>query len=101
MTVAGQKLHCLGPKRWDRWWRIVKIDRKAIGLVVVLHEAEHIVVDVAEEVDLGFNPPVVLHVCQSWMFVEQTRVPPTHLMVAQHVGVLYVVFLEYVCALGE
>ena len=81
--------------------RVVEVDGEAVGLVAVLHKAEDIIVDVAEEVNLWLNTPVVLHVLEGGVVVEQTRVPAAHLVVAQHVRVLDVVFLEDICALAE
>lgn len=60
---------------------VVEVDCEAICLVVVLHEAKDVVVDIAEEVDIGLYTPVVLHVCQSGVFVEHSRVPAAHLVV--------------------
>lgn len=52
----------LRPEGRNRRRCIVESDREAIGLVVVLHVAEHVVVDIAEEMNLGLDTPVVLHV---------------------------------------
>ena len=81
--------------------RVVEVDGEAVGLVAVLHEAEDVVVNVAEEVNLWLDAPVVLHVFESWVFVEHARVPAAHLVVAQHVRVLNIVLLEDVCALDK
>lgn len=50
---------CRWPKVRDTLRCVEKVDREAVGLVAVLHEPEDIVVNVAEELDLGFNAPVV------------------------------------------
>lgn len=72
---------CFGPQRRNRFWGVVKVDREAIGLIMIMHESEYIVIDIAEEVNFGFNSPVVLGVGQSWVFVKETAVPAAHLVV--------------------
>ena len=69
--------------------------------MVVTHEAEDIIVDVAEEVDLvhsvplsqnpfrvttyiGLYPPIPIKVLQSGMLVEETAIPTAHVTVADH-----------------
>lgn len=101
VTVVSQELDSLGPEGCDGLGRVVEVDGKAVCLVAVLHEAENIVVDIAEEVDLWLDTPVVLHVLESRVLVEQARVPAAHLVVAQHVRVLDIVLLEDVCALDK
>lgn len=49
LGVFGDELERLWPERLDRFGRVVDIDDEAVGLVVVFHVAEHVVVDVAEE----------------------------------------------------
>lgn len=94
LRVLRNELGCLGPQGRDGFWCIVKVNSEAVGLVLVLHKTEHIIIDVAEEVNLGLYTPVELGVGQSWVFVEQTTVPSAHLMVRELVGVLNVVLLE-------
>lgn len=57
--VCGQESASLGPEGGDRLRSIVEADGETIGLVVILHVAEHIVVDIAEELDVGLDAPVV------------------------------------------
>jgi hypothetical protein len=59
-----------------------------------VHITEHVVVNVAEKVDVGLNAPIVLRVVQSRVLVEQATVPSTHLVVRDLVGVLDAVLLE-------
>lgn len=92
--MRSQKLDGLRPQRRYTLGRIVQIDIEAIGLVVVLHVVEHIVIHVAKELYLGLNPPVELEVLQSRMMVEQPAVPSAHLVVRRHIPVLNIVFLE-------
>lgn len=90
--VRGKELGGLGPQGGDRVGGIVEIDRETVRLVVVLHEAEDVVINVAKEVHLGLNPPVVLRVGQRRVLVEETAVPAAHLVVRHHAGVLNLVF---------
>lgn len=92
--MLSDKFGRFGPQRRNRSWRIVEIDSETISLIVVGHESEHIVVDVAEEVHLRLHPPVELRVCKSRMLVEKTTVPATHLMIGLHGTVLNIVLLE-------
>lgn len=101
VVVAGEELYRFGPEGGDAIGGVVQVDGEAVRLVVVLHEAEDIVIDVTEEMDLGFDAPVVLHVLQGGMLVEHARVPTAHLVVAEHVGILDIVLLQYVGALDK
>ena len=58
------------------------------------HVAENVIVDVAEELDLGLDAPVVFGVRERWVVVEHARVPAAHLVVGFEVGVLDIVFFE-------
>jgi len=84
----------LGPQRWYGLGCIVKVDGKAVGFVAVLHIAENVVVDVAEEVDVGLDAPVVAGIEEGWVVVEEAAVPAAHLVVGVQVTVLYVLFFE-------
>jgi hypothetical protein len=94
IRVLGNELDRLGPQRRDRLGGIVEVDGEAVRLVVVVHITEHVVVNVAEKVDVGLNAPIVLRVVQSRVLVEQATVPSTHLVVRDLVGVLDAVLLE-------
>jgi hypothetical protein len=59
---------------------------------MVRHKTEDVVIHVTEEVNFWLYSPVVLHVCQSRVFVEEPTVPSAHLMVGLQGSVLYVVF---------
>lgn len=69
------------PERCYALSAVVDVDVEAVGLVVVLHPRKDVVVDVAEEVHVGFDSPVVLHVFQRWMLTEHAAIPPAHLMI--------------------
>lgn len=96
--VGGEKFDCFGPERGDRFGGVVEVDCEAVGFVVVLHVAEDVVVDVAEELYFGFYAPVVLYVLQCGVFVEEAAVPAAHFVVADFTSVLDVVFCQDLCA---
>lgn len=98
--VLRNELAGLGPQGGNRLGRIVEVDCEAICLVVVLHIAEHIVVDVAEEVNFRLDAPIELGVLEGRVLVKETAVPSAHLVIRQLVGVLDVVFLEDLHGLG-
>jgi len=57
--MCGEEFDGFRPERGNRFWTIVEIDVEAVGLIVVLHVTEHVVIDVAEELDFGLYTPVV------------------------------------------
>lgn len=61
----------LGPQGRYALGCVVEVDREAVGLVVILHVAEDIVVDLAEEVNFGLDAPVIFDILESWVLVEQ------------------------------
>ncbi len=83
-----------GPQGRDGLGRVIQVYGEAVGFVVVLHIAKDIVVDVAEEVDIGLDAPVVAGVEQGGVFVEHAAVPTAHLVVGIHFAVLDVLFFE-------
>ena len=89
----------LGPESRNRLRSIVEVDREAVGFVAVGHEAEYIVINVAEEMHFRLHAPVELYVCERRVFVEEPTVPAAHLMVGFHASILNIVFLQYLCAL--
>lgn len=68
--MCRQEFKCLRPKGGDGLRRIVKVDGEPICLVMVVHIAEDIVVDITEKMDLGLNTPVVTDVSQGRVVVE-------------------------------
>ena len=90
-----------GPQSGDRLRCVVEIDREAVRFVVVCHEAEDVVIHVAEEMDFGLHAPVELRVGQSGVLVEEATVPAAHLMVGFHVSVLDIVLLQYLSRFFE
>lgn len=94
LRMFGQELDRLRPQRRDRLRRIVQVDGEAIGLVVILHVGEHVVVDVAEEVNFGLDTPVVAGVRQCGVLVEEAGVPAAHLVIGDLITILDVVLGE-------
>lgn len=89
-NVLGVVLHeLLGtiPQRGDGLNIFVQAQHKAVLLAVLLHEAEGIVVDIAEQLDAGLNTPVVVVVHHQWLAEEEARLKPTHVAVADAVSV--------------
>lgn len=93
--VVGEELGRLGPEGGQRVRVVVEGDCEAVRLVVILHVAEDVVVDVAEEMDFWFDAPVVADVLEGGMLVEHAAVPATHLVVGHHVGVLDSILLKH------
>lgn len=81
IRVGLDELEGFGPQCGDGLGGVVEVYGEAVGFVVVLHVAENVVVDVAEEMDLGFDSPVVAYVLESGVVVEKTAVPAAHLVV--------------------
>lgn len=85
--VICEEFHGFGPEGREGLRGVVDVDGEAVGFVVVAHPAEDVVVDVAVEVDVRFDAPVVLHVFHCRVVVEHSRIPATHLVVGFHAGV--------------
>ena len=80
---------------------VVQVDGEAVCFVAVGHVAEHVVVDVAEEVDLGLHAPVIPRVSEGRVMVEKAGVPAAHLVVGDQVPILDVLFFEYLRRFDE
>jgi hypothetical protein len=94
LRVVLDELHRLGPEALDGFRVVVEIDGEAVGLVVVLHPVEDVVVNVAEEVDFGLDPPVPPGGLEARVAVEEAAVPPAHLVVGFLVDELHALFLQ-------
>lgn len=99
--VLGNELHGLRPQRGDGLRSIVQVNREAVGFVVILHISEDIVIHVAEEVYVGLYAPVILHVCEGRVLVEEPTVPPTHLVIGYQAAVLDLLLLEHLARFLE
>ena len=62
---------------------------------MVVHPAEDVVVDVAEEMHFGLDTPIVTNVLERRMFVEHAAVPAAHLVVGYERTVLDLLFFEH------
>ena len=92
--VCGQELLGLGPESADGLRGVVKVDGETVGLVAILHVSEHVVVNIAEELDIGLNAPVVTVVLEGLVLVKHSAVPAAHLVVGDLRRVLDVLFLQ-------
>ena len=92
--VRSQELAGLGPKGLDGLRGVVKVDGEAVGLVSVLHVAEYVVVNIAEELNLGLDAPIVTVLLERGVLVEHAAVPPAHLMIGDLRSVLDVFLLK-------
>lgn len=92
--VLGDELGCFGPQSRDGLRGIVECDGKAVGLIIVLHVTEDVVVNVAEEVHIRLDSPVVLRILQGRVLIEKSAIPPAHLMVRDLIGVLNIVLFQ-------
>lgn len=90
LAVLRHELPRLRPQACHALRVVVQIDGEAVGLVVVLHPREDVVVDVAEEVHVRLDAPVVPCVEQRGVLVEEAAVPAAHLVVGQARHVLHV-----------
>lgn len=95
VVVFGQEALGLGPQGRQGRGCVVDVDCEAVRLVMILHVPEDVVVDVAEEMYVGLHPPVVVHILQRRLRREEARVPSAHLMVADLVRILHIVFRKY------
>ena len=93
--MVGEELLRLGPESGKALGGVVEVDGVPVGLIVILHPPEDVVVDVAEEVDLGLDAPVIANVFKGRVLVEHATVPTAHLVVGWHVPVLYIILLEH------
>jgi hypothetical protein len=66
---------------------LVKRENKTVLLVVLVHDTEGVVVDVAEELDGGLNTPVVLVVHHEFLSEEEARLESAHVTVADRITI--------------
>lgn len=101
LWVGLDEFERLGPEGGDGLGRVVQVDGEAVRLVVIVHVAEDVVVDVAKEVHVGLDAPVVARVFEGRVVVEEAAVPAAHLVVGDHVAVLDVLLGQYLGAFPE
>lgn len=75
------------PERGDRVNVLVQAQHERVLLLVLGHEAEGVVVHVAEELDAGLDAPVVLVVEHERLVEEEARLEAAHVAVADGVAV--------------
>src|SRR2546423_9335224 len=75
------------PQRWDCLDVFVQAQHKAVLLLVVLHEFERIVVNIAKELHARFNTPVILELVHERMSEEEARLETTHMPVADGITI--------------
>lgn len=68
--VVGEELDGFGPECREGLGLVVQVYCETVRLVVVLHVTEYVVVNITEEVNIWFNPPVPPRILQGGMFVE-------------------------------
>lgn len=99
--VGGKELLRLRPQVRDTFGGIEEVDGESVGDVAVLHEAEYVIVDVAEELDLGLNTPVVAVLLEGRVLVEHSAVPPAHVVIGDLIAVLNALLLQHFSRFAE
>lgn len=79
--MIGKELNSLGPQGRQGFGFVIQRNGEAVGLVVVLHVSEYIIVDIAKEVNFRFDTPIPSNVFERWVFVKHAAIPSAHLMV--------------------
>lgn len=87
MWVLGHELLGGFPESWNGFLVFVQTEGKAVFLLVLFHVEEWIVVDVAEELDGGFDTPVKFIVGEEFVFEEETRFESTHVAVGDGITI--------------
>ena len=75
------------PKSRDGLDIFVETEHEAVLLLILGHEAEGVVVDVAEELDARLDAPVPLVVHHQWLAEEEAGLEAAHVAVADGVAV--------------
>lgn len=75
------------PQCWNGFNVFVQAEDEAVLLLVVLHESEWVIVDVAEELDTWLHTPVVLKLVHHWMAEEEAGFVSTHVPVADGIAI--------------
>lgn len=92
--MLGEELDSLWPQTRESLGIIVEIDGETICFVVVVHVTEDIIVDLAEEVDVGLDAPVVSGIREGGVLVEEPAIPTAHLVIRSLAGILDTLVLE-------
>ena len=75
------------PKCWNRLHILVQTQDKAVLLLIVFHEPEGVVVDIAKKLYTWLHTPVVLELVHQRMSEEKARLKSTHVPVADGVAI--------------
>jgi hypothetical protein len=75
------------PKSRDRLYVFVQTQHEAVLLLVVGHEFENVIIDIAEHLYTWLNTPVPFIVQHKWLFEEESRLKATHVTIAYRVAV--------------
>lgn len=62
VRMLCQEFDCFWPQGWKSLGVVVQVDSESVGFIIVVHVTEDIILNVAKEVHLGFNTPVVARV---------------------------------------
>lgn len=87
LWVVLDKLLDAIPESGDGLDVLVQAKNEAVLLVVLVHEAEGVVVDVAEQLDAGLHTPVVVVVEHELLSEEETGLKSAHVAVADAVAI--------------
>jgi hypothetical protein len=87
LRELGHKLSDGLPESWDGFLVLVEGEGEAVFLLVVLHVEERIVVDIAEELDIRLNTPVVFVILEEFVFEEKAGFEAAHVAVGDGVTV--------------
>lgn len=91
--VIRDEFESLWPECFNRFGGVVDVYVKTVCLVVIGHPSKNVVVNVAEEVNIGLDAPVVLVVGEGWVLGKEPAVPSAHLMVGLLLHVLHAVLV--------
>lgn len=80
-VILHELLHTV-PQRGYSLVVLIETNDKAVLLVILLHEAERIHLDITEELNAGLNPPVKLVILHQRMSEEEPRLVAAHVAVA-------------------
>ncbi len=87
LRVVLHKLLCAIPESGDGLTVLVETQDETVLLLLLDHDAEGVVVNIAEKLDGGLDTPVVFVVKHQWVAEEESRLKATHVTVAHRVAI--------------
>ena len=81
LRMCCQESLGFGPEGRDALRCVIEVDGEPVGLVVILHVAENVIINIAEEMDLWLHTPIILHMLKGGMLVKHAGIPTTHLVI--------------------